>query len=157
MNKKKKLINMKILITGASRGLGAACAAKLAKMENSEIFLISRNKAALENLRNTINHEKTASEIHLFDTDLEKEENIKALIKKIGEKTDRLDIIINNAGNLIKKDFSEISLDEINRVFSVNYTAPALIIREGLPLLQKAENPHCKGQYQKYRITKTNQ
>ncbi|MFW5820425.1 MAG: SDR family NAD(P)-dependent oxidoreductase, partial [Bacteroidota bacterium] len=135
-------MNMKILITGASRGIGAACAKKFAESGNSEIFLVSRNKEALNKLKADIDKDKTGSDIHVLSTDLEKEENIRELMAEIKKKTKRLDIILNNAGNLVNKDFARVSLKEINRIFSVNYTAPAIIIKEGLPLLKEAIKPH---------------
>ncbi|MFW5644524.1 MAG: SDR family NAD(P)-dependent oxidoreductase [Bacteroidota bacterium] len=133
---------MKILITGASRGLGAALAKQFAANEGTELFLVSRNKQALARLKKEINHDFPCTTVFSFGMDLEDEESISDLINEMQKKTRHLDIIINNAGRLIKKDFWDMGRLEINALFSVNYLAPALIIREAIPLLKRAENPH---------------
>jgi NAD(P)-dependent dehydrogenase (short-subunit alcohol dehydrogenase family) len=59
----------------------------------------------------------------------------------IKQHVNHIDILINNAGTLINKSFDAMSADEVNRLFSVNYTAPALLIKNLLPLL-KAGKAH---------------
>jgi len=50
-----------------------------------------------------------------------------------------IDILINNAGTLVNKPFESITTDEINRLFTVNYIAPALLIKYLLPLLRVSQ------------------
>ncbi len=133
---------MKILITGASRGIGAALARSFSSEAAVELFLVSRNDRALKELKNEIKKLNPESRVHLFPLDLSTEENIIYLLKEISKLTDYLDRIVNNAGYLAKGPFSEIGLEEINRSLMVNYIAPSLIIKESLDLLKKAEKPH---------------
>ncbi len=133
---------MNILITGASRGLGAATARKFASLPGSELFLVSRNKKSLNQLKKSIIKDYPEAKISVFGVDLEMENNIKDFISEIRKKTDHLDAIINNAGQLINKKFSETGSEEIRKIFAVNYTAPALIIRECTDLLKKAGKAH---------------
>ncbi len=133
---------MKILITGASRGLGAASAMQFASMKDCELFLVSRNEDSLARLKEDINEAFPETKVNIYERDLQKEDNIQSLLDEIKKTTDHLDILINNAGQLVNRDFSDIGLEEINRVFSVNYTAPALIIREAITLLKNAKQPH---------------
>lgn len=133
---------MKILITGASRGIGASVARSFSAEANMQLFLVSRNEKSLDELKTSINKETPGSEVHIFPLDLTKTENIIFLIREISKITDRIDRIVNNAGYLAKGEFSEIGLKEINRSLMVNYIAPSLIIKESMDLLRKAEDPH---------------
>lgn len=133
---------MKILITGASRGLGAAIARQFASNEDCELYLVSRNEKALSRLKDDIHKDFPGTDVFIFGLNLQKEDNIQLLTDKIQKISGHLDIIINNAGHLVNRDFTEIGFKEINEVFSVNYTAPALIIKESMALLKKAEKPH---------------
>jgi short-subunit dehydrogenase len=53
-----------------------------------------------------------------------------------------IDILINNAGDLINKPFRDTSLEEIERIFRINVFAPSLLIRELLPLMGKQDTTH---------------
>jgi short-subunit dehydrogenase len=132
---------MKILITGASRGLGAAIARKFVNEQN-EIFLASRNTGALKALQNELYSKNPLCFVRSLKLDLENEESIKALAGQMKTEAQYLDLIINNAGSLIKKDFSKTESDDIKRIMNVNYIGPALLIKECLPLLHEAEHPH---------------
>jgi len=133
---------MRILITGSSRGIGAAIARNFAKQEIADLFLVSRNMYALEKLKKDILKDHSSIKVHLFPTDLSDESNIREMVSEIKQITDRLDAIINNAGYLAKGNFHEIGLNEINRSLMINYIAPSLIIKECIGLLKNAHKPH---------------
>jgi 3-oxoacyl-[acyl-carrier protein] reductase len=133
---------MNILITGASRGLGASLAAIFAGSGSHSMILTSRNEKSLDRLKNSLRTENTGSEIHVIPADLNREPDLQELILRVKERVGQLDILVNNAGMLINKSFSEISRDQITAIFGVNYFAPAILIRELIPLLEKAGRAH---------------
>ena len=53
-----------------------------------------------------------------------------------------IDILINNAGLLINKPFSDTSLEEVNRIFGVNCFAPAMLIHQLMPLMGNSGTTH---------------
>lgn len=133
---------MKILITGASRGIGAATARNFGRSGDTELFIVSRNREALENLKSEIKNANGDAKVHVMAEDLSSENNIISLLQKIRGITQSLDILINNAGYLINNKFENITLSEINNMFQVNYLAPALLIRESIGLLKKSNIAH---------------
>jgi 3-oxoacyl-[acyl-carrier protein] reductase len=61
---------------------------------------------------------------------------------QIQAKVDNIDILINNAGFLVNKQFEDISNDELKKVYDVNVFAPFKLIQLLLPLLKKSSRAH---------------
>jgi 3-oxoacyl-[acyl-carrier protein] reductase len=53
-----------------------------------------------------------------------------------------IDVLINNAGQLIHRAFDEINQEEAKEIFNVNYFAPSFLIRNLIPMLKASEKPH---------------
>ena len=118
------------LITGASRGIGRAIAAKLAGPEVT-LFLHGRDRGALaESCR--LAEAKSASATPLA-YDLEQPAEILKLVNDIGGGP--LNGLINNAGIAIVKPLESVTLDEWQSTLAVNVTAPFLLTQKLLPLL----------------------
>jgi 3-oxoacyl-[acyl-carrier protein] reductase len=127
---------MTILITGASRGIGAQLALELAK-EKHKIVLLSRNEKGLEKICSECNKlagEKIASFMVYDLKELEKSHG--DFILRLKEHTTELNCLVNNAGALIRKPFDEIGIAESKDMFDVNFFAPAMLIQATLPLLK---------------------
>ncbi len=133
---------MDILITGASRGIGASLAASFTESDH-RVLLVSRNRKKLEEVAASCN-QKAGRELAIpipFDLedlpDLEEE-----FVSRIGSHTSRLDGMINNAGTLIRKHFTGVSMEEARRVFEINFFVPAQLIRICLPFMQDSTLKH---------------
>jgi NAD(P)-dependent dehydrogenase (short-subunit alcohol dehydrogenase family) len=114
----------RILITGASRGIGRAIAEQLA-VADTILFLHGRDGAALrETCR--LAEAKGAQTIPLLH-ELSDPSQIDKLAEEIG--TD-LDVLVNNAGVAVVKPLDAISLEEWNRTLAVNVTAPFLLTQK---------------------------
>ncbi len=99
---------MKILITGASSGMGADFARELSNKEN-ELILVARSKEKLESLKKELN-----CKVELEIMDLSIEENVYKLYDKYKNK---IDFLINNAGFGAYGKFYETNLDnELNMI-----------------------------------------
>ena len=133
---------MNILITGASRGIGKGIARKIITSGDHHLFLISRNEKALENLKKELLQINPGTRVSVYPFDLTDAESVKHIRNRLSEEADRLDILINNAGAIVVKAFSEYSPGEIDIQFNVNYKAPALLISELLPLLRNSDASH---------------
>ena len=92
--------NSKIVITGASKGIGKAIAKKFAK-DNCEIYLISSNETTLQAASKEIN-EGNNSKIHYFATNLKTEQGCNDVIADIQNNFKDLDTIIFSAGDTKK-------------------------------------------------------
>ena len=132
---------MKIIVTGASRGIGYSLVRLLARDSSHRIMAVSRNTGKLEDLTEVCREDPGTVLAEPFD--LENTEEIPArFVPAVEEHFDSLDILVNNAGLLVNKPFPELELEDMKRSMVVNYLAPVVLIKALLPLLQKARNPH---------------
>lgn len=119
---------MNIVITGASRGIGYQVAKLFSENKNHKIIAISRNKENLDKLQ------KESDNIISIPFDLNSNQ-YGELINQISSSIDKIDILINNAGYLINKPFKDISHNEMNDIFNVNFFSVALLIQNLLPVM----------------------
>ncbi|MGG8495683.1 SDR family NAD(P)-dependent oxidoreductase [Tenacibaculum sp. TC6] len=117
-----------IVITGTSRGIGYELAKKFADAGN-QVLALSRNTTPLDQL----NHKNIVS----ISVDLAKEEAIKKAVDYINNNWKRVDILINNAGKLVNKPFSELTTSDFEEVYKVNVFAVAELTRQLLPFMPK--------------------
>ena len=104
----------KILVTGASGGIGKAIALELS-LNGADLCLTGRNKSELENLQKTI-----GGNCQIIISDLSNSEGINNLADQAQEIMGQIDILVNNAG--ITKDnlFMRMSEDDWNEVININ-------------------------------------
>ena len=95
--------NRKIVITGASKGIGKAIAKKFA-LDDCEIYLISSNEKTLQDASKEINEDNN-SKIHFFATNLKTEQGCIDVIADIQNNFKDLDTIIFSAGDTKSGDF----------------------------------------------------
>lgn len=108
---------MNIIITGASRGIGFETAKLLAK--DHKVYCLSRNTLPLIHL-NTDNIIPIAFDLITFD---------KAILDDAFKSVESIDVIINNAGLLVNKPFSEISPSDLQNMYAVNVISPFRLIQ----------------------------
>ncbi len=125
------------LVTGASRGIGAATAEALAA-GGAHVVLVARTAGALEQVEQRI-HEAGGSAT-IAPLDLTQGENIARLAAAIAERWDKLDILVLNAAMLGSlSPVQDIDPKEYSRLLSLNLLAPQALIAAFDPLLRKAE------------------
>ncbi|MFV0249144.1 MAG: SDR family NAD(P)-dependent oxidoreductase [Tenacibaculum sp.] len=101
----------KVIITGASRGIGFELTKKFAS-EGHDVLALSRNTLSIKKLQQ--------SNITCLSVDLALEEDIKKAINFVQKHWQSVHILINNAGKLINKPFSELTAADFNEVYKVN-------------------------------------
>ncbi|HLW34313.1 MAG TPA: SDR family NAD(P)-dependent oxidoreductase [Chthoniobacterales bacterium] len=114
----------RILITGASRGIGRAIAQKLAAPDVT-LLLHGRDTVALAETCKLI-RSNCANVVKLIH-DLATEKGVMDLISQVG--SEPLNVLVNNAGIAVVKPFREITLEEWNQTVGVNVTAPFLLMQ----------------------------
>jgi NAD(P)-dependent dehydrogenase (short-subunit alcohol dehydrogenase family) len=122
-----------ILITGATDGLGRALAVDLAA-QGATLLLHGRDAAKLAAVSDEVGGATTLL------ADLSDLAQVRDLARQVREATDRLDVLVNNAGIGTAGDTREESADGIELRFAVNYLAGYLLTRELLDLV-KASAP----------------
>jgi short-subunit dehydrogenase len=114
----------RVLITGASRGLGRDLARGFAEA-GADLALVARDAAALDAL--TAEHGGTA-----YPTDLTDREATRALIARV-ERDGPVDILVNNAGDEHVGSFAALDADGLEFVVGLNALAPAELCRQVVP------------------------
>ena len=104
----------KVLVTGASGGIGKAIAIELSS-NGADLCLTGRNKSELESLQKLL-----GGNCEIIISDLSKSEGIDELANSAQEKMGQIDILINNAGITRDNLFMRMSDEDWNEVINVN-------------------------------------
>lgn len=129
-----RLKNRIALITGASKGIGAAIAKRFAQ-EGSKLILIARNTKALEELDDALAAYDAESVLVPFD--IKNFEGFYTMAKSIKERFGFLDILVGNAGVLGQlRPLSDISASSWHQTFDVNLNANWHLLKAFDPLLK---------------------
>ena len=118
------LMSQVVFITGASSGIGKAMADFLVK-KNFTVYGTSRNP------------ERVKADFPLLKMDVTKPESIKSAIKELRSKTDKVDVLINNAGVGITGPIEETPESEMKNAFDTNFFGPINVIKELMPVFRE--------------------
>lgn len=121
-----------IVITGASSGIGEACAYEFA-LHGSKIVLAARNIDKLNQIEENLKRQGVQS--LSVKTDVSIEGDCKNLINKTIEHYGRIDVLINNAGISMRALFQDLELSVIKNVMDVNFWGTVYCTKYALPYL----------------------
>ncbi len=113
-----KLAKKVALITGGSRGIGAAIAKRLAADGASIVITYAKDASAASNVVNEI--QQGGGKAIAVQADAADAEAVKDAVEKAVATFGRLDVLVNNAGTAIPKPFEETTLEEMDRVLDIN-------------------------------------
>ncbi|QTL37848.1 SDR family oxidoreductase [Pseudoalteromonas viridis] len=123
------LTNKVAIVTGSARNMGRAFAISLAK-RGANVVVHYHSDASRKDA------EQTAAEITqiggkslLVQGDLTQESQVQSLYSQTQEAYGRVDIVINNAGKVLKKAIADISEQEYDQLFATNTKAPFLMMK----------------------------
>jgi NAD(P)-dependent dehydrogenase (short-subunit alcohol dehydrogenase family) len=137
MTDSKPLAGKLALVTGASRGIGAATAELLAA-SGAHVILVARTAKALEDVEERIH--AAGGSATIAPLDITEGDAIAKLATAIGERWEALDILVLNAGMLGSlTPVEHIDAKEYGRVLATNLLAPQALIARFDPMLRKAE------------------
>ena len=128
--------NKVVIITGAARGIGAACMRIFAKHDYTAIGLdiLSDGESIAEEIQ------QAGGDALFMQCDVADEEQVASCIKLIGEKHGRVDVLVNNAGIVLVKPFDLITWDEFRRATDVNLGGHFLLCKYVLPIMKNQKS-----------------
>lgn len=128
--------NKVIIVTGASSGIGKACAEEFAK-RGANLVLAARQYVTLCEV--TADLEKRYSiKAVAVQTDVSKEEDCKILVKQALITFNKIDILVNNAGLSMRALFNELDLSVLKNLMDVNFWGTVYCTKYALPEILKA-------------------
>jgi NAD(P)-dependent dehydrogenase (short-subunit alcohol dehydrogenase family) len=119
-----------ILITGASRGIGAACAELLAS-HGHRVFGTSRQQPP-----SLLNNEGPG-QVEMLRMDVDDETSVDAGIQRLLDRTGRLDVVVNNAGVAILGSVEDSSVEEARSQLETNLLGTWRVCRAALPVMRR--------------------
>src|SRR5258708_28032020 len=117
-NNGQKLAGKVAVITGGSRGIGAAITKRLAADGASVAFTYAKDADAAASVVKEI--EGRGGKAIAIQADAADANAVKAAVEKTFGTFGRLDVLVNNAGTAIPKPFEEATLEEMDRVLDIN-------------------------------------
>ncbi len=129
-------MNLRALVTGGSRGIGAAAAIRLAR-QGYDVALSYRS--------NRQQAEETAAEVErigcravVLQGDLADAQQARDMVREAAEALGGLNALVNNAGYVQRVSWEEVSLDDWNRMIQVGLTAPFVCAQATVPYMKEA-------------------
>ncbi|MEU6559503.1 SDR family oxidoreductase [Nocardia nova] len=135
------LTDKRVLITGASSGIGEA-AAELLAGHGARIAVVARRREPLDALVARVN--AAGGDAAAFDCDLSDLAAVDSLAARVEEHFGGVDVLINNAAHSIRRPLAE-SLDrwhDVERMIQLNYYAPLRLIRALAPGMRQRGDGH---------------
>ncbi|HEY4234739.1 MAG TPA: SDR family oxidoreductase [Lacipirellulaceae bacterium] len=126
----KLLKGQKALVTGANSGIGKGIAIALA---HSGADVVVNYHSAVDAAEETVEEAGLCgSRVYAYQADVSKEDDVRGMFKRMFDEFGTIDILVNNAGLQQDARLEDMTLDQWNRVISVNLTGHFLCAREAV-------------------------
>ena len=122
------------IITGCSSGIGYETSILLAK-NGFKTYATMRNTDKGNKLKEIA--EKENVDLKIIKLDVTDDHSIKNAIKEIVQETNRIDVLVNNAGNNIAGAVEDLSIEEFKEQFETNFFGLIRVTKEVLPIMRK--------------------
>jgi len=130
------------LVTGASQGIGLACARALVA-DGANVLIMGRRADALETARSSLREDYPEALIETFAGDAVKEEDVKAALASASAMEGRLEILVSVVGNPTFMPILMRDMAGVREEMDTNFLTGYLMIRHGAPLLPRGGSIVC--------------
>ena len=127
---------LSVWITGASSGIGEACAYRYAA-QGARLILTSSSAERLEKVAEKC-RAAGATQVVVLPYDFSSNDDIEALVQSAWDTTEGIDIVMLNAGISQRTNVEDTSMEMVRKIMEVNYFAPVAIAKDLLPRMLSA-------------------
>lgn len=135
---RRKLAGLRVLVTGASQGIGRALVVSAAK-RGAKVIAAARSAALLDEVVREVR--ATGGTIEPVVADITRDEDRQKMVAIATEKFGGLDVLINNAGIGATGHFMDSDPQVLRTIFETNYFALVEVTRAFLPMLKTGTTP----------------
>jgi short-subunit dehydrogenase len=135
--RRRRLAGARVVVTGASSGIGAALAGALARRQ-ARLVLAARSSERLAALQAQL---VALGEVHVLATDVARAEDRARLVDEAVRQLGGIDVLVNNAGVGANGNFLDTTEECLRRIFEVNFFGTTELTRLALPHLLQGNHP----------------
>ena len=121
-------MNKVVLITGGSSGIGKETVYKFAKNGYDVIFTYNKSKETSKTIEKDIKSSYNVN-IYSIKCDISMENDVKSLANFVTDKTNKIDVLVNNAGIAIDNLFEEKTVEEFKKVIDTNLIGTFSVVK----------------------------
>ena len=121
-------MNKNVLITGGTRGIGEAISREFAKKGYNLIINYINSKEKAEQLKAELETEFNIK-VLTIRADLANEKEIENMVDVVIDKFGKIDVLVNNAGIIIDKEFEEKTIEDWKQTLNINLMAPFILTK----------------------------
>jgi short-subunit dehydrogenase len=123
-----------VIITGASSGIGLACAKEFASL-GAKVVIASRNTEKIDKIAKELS---VLNKCLAIKTDVSVEADCRHMVEKTIEEFGGIDYLINNAGISMRAIFDDVEMKVLHQVMNINFWGTVYCTKYALPYLQKS-------------------
>lgn len=135
---RRSLSGLRVLVTGASSGIGRELVLELARQGSRVVAMARREERLVALAQDALSH---GHSIHICPGDVMEPHLRLAALEFCQEKLGGLDCLVNNAGIGAIGPFEQADEERLRKIMEVNFFAPVEFTRAALPILRKGSHP----------------
>ncbi len=128
----KQFAGKVVLVTGATSGIGKACAQAF-NAAGAKVAFVGRNRTALQSVAQEL--EANGGDVLALTADLSLDSEAKELVPKVKDHFGGIDVLVNAAGHISSGTIETTSIDDWDKMMNVNVRAIFVLMQQALPSL----------------------
>ena len=131
----KRFEGKTVIVTGGSRGIGRAIALEFGKEGANVVVDFFKEKGKAEEVAKAI--ESSGGHSLIYQADVSSEEQVEKMVAAAMEKFGAVHVLVNNAGIVVDKPFSEKTVEDWQKMLAVDLIGPFICAKAVIPIMKK--------------------